>query len=299
MNDQQKRTALEMNGVMSWREIARALGVPKSTVSDYLRQATSLQRGKGLRCIVIPDTQMRPDISTEYLRCIGEYIALKKPDVVVHLGDHADMPSLSVYDKGKAKAEGKRVTEDLNAAKAGMEALMGPIRRAASSTGWRPRLVLTLGNHEERIMRHVNANPELVGFLSYDSLEYEQWGWEVYDFLKPVEIEGVTFIHYYPNPMSGKPYGGSAANILQKVGTSVVQGHKQCLDVATRTLHNGMAQWSIIAGACYSHDEDYKGYTGNQHWRGLVVLNGLKDGSFDPLFVRLDYLLDRFGGRKV
>lgn len=296
MTEEQKRRALELNGKVSWRKIAEGLGLPKSTVSDYLRTAARLQRGNGLRCIVIPDTQMKPGISTEYLRCIGEYIALKKPDVVVHIGDHADMPSLSVYDKGKAKAEGKRVTEDLAAAKEGMAALMEPINRERK-TGWNPRMVLTLGNHEERIMRHVNANPELVGFLSYKSLGYEEWGWEVHDFLKPVEIEGVTFIHYYPNPMSGKPYGGSASNILLKVGTSVVQGHKQCLDVATRTLHNGLAQWSIVAGACYAHDEDYKGYTGNQHWRGLVVLNGLKDGSFDPLFVRLEYLLNRFGDK--
>ena len=146
-----------------------------------------------------------------------------------------------------------------------------------------------------RIKRHVESNPELHGFLSYDNLRYKEFGWEVYDFLEPVEIGGVTFIHYWPNAFTGKPLGGSAANILKTVGASVVQGHRQTLDVATRTLHNGTQQWSIIAGASYDFDEEYKGFTGNKHWRGIVVLHNVNNGGFDPLFVGIDYLREKYG----
>lgn len=146
-----------------------------------------------------------------------------------------------------------------------------------------------------RINRHVEANPELSGFLSIDNLRYQEFGWEVYDYLEPVEIGGVTFIHYWPNAFTGKPLGGSAASILKTVGTSIVQGHKQMLDVATRTLHNGTQQWSIIAGASYDFDEEYKGFTGNKHWRGIVVLHNVKNGGFDPLFVGIDYLREKYG----
>jgi hypothetical protein len=146
-----------------------------------------------------------------------------------------------------------------------------------------------------RIMRHVEANPELEGFLGYDNLQYKKMGWEVYDFLEPAIVEGICFIHYFPNPMTGKPYGGSAANMLQKIGTSFVQGHKQTLDVATRTLHTGEHQWGIIAGAAYMHSEGYKGYTGNKHFRGIITLHNVKNGSFDPMFVGLDYLQKRYG----
>lgn len=145
-----------------------------------------------------------------------------------------------------------------------------------------------------RIMRHVDANPELDGFLSYDNLKYKEMGWEVYDYLEPVEIDGVTYIHYFPNPFTGKPYGGSALNILQKVGGSFTQGHKQTLDVATRTLHTGEQQWAIICGASYPHNESYKGYTGNKHWRGIIVKHTVKNGSYDPLFISMEYLRDRY-----
>ena len=78
--------------------------------------------------IVIPDCQVRPDVELSHLTWIGNYIAAKHPDVVVNLGDFADMPSLSSYDVGKASAEGKRYAKDVEAAKFGMDLLMEPIR---------------------------------------------------------------------------------------------------------------------------------------------------------------------------
>lgn len=250
----------------------------------------------------IPDTQCKPNISMEYLRVIGEYIVNRKPDVIIHAGDHADMESLSSYDKGKKRAEGKRVNLDIEASIEGMNTLLNPVyelqQREIKELGevrYKPIMILTLGNHEQRIMRHVEANPELSGFLSYDNLLYKEMGWEVHDFLKPVIIDGVTYCHFMANPMSGKPYGGAAMNVLKNVGESFTQGHKQTLDVATRFLpSSGKQQWAIIAGACYEHNEDYKGHQGNHHWRGLVVKHNVKDGSYNPMFVDLDYLLKRF-----
>lgn len=252
---------------------------------------------------VIPDTQVKPNISLDYLKWVGEYIVNRKPDVIVHLGDHADMESLSSYDKGRRSAEGKRVQLDIDAAKEGMVALLTPLynlqQEELSTYGevrYKPRMVLTLGNHEQRIERHVDANPELHGFLSYDSLGYKDFGWEVYDFLKPVIVNGVSYVHYMANPMSGKPYGGMAMNVLKNVGESFTQGHKQTLDVATRFLPaSGKQQWAIIAGACYVHEEAYKGHQGNYHWRGVIVKHNVAGGSYNPMFVDLNYLMERYG----
>lgn len=55
----------------------------------------------GKKILVIPDTQCKPGINMSHLTHIGKYIVDKKPDVVIHLGDHWDMHSLSSYDKGK------------------------------------------------------------------------------------------------------------------------------------------------------------------------------------------------------
>lgn len=251
-----------------------------------------------MKHLFIPDVQAKSDVDLEHLSWLGKYIVDKKPEVIVCIGDFADMPSLSSYDKGKKSFEGRRYKKDIKAAKDAMDLLLEPMRAFNKHAfdmhraRYKPRLVMTLGNHEERIARVAELQPELEGVISYDDLPYEDW--EVHDYLKPVVIDGVTYVHYLANPMTGKPYTGTALSQLTKVGTSFVVGHKQTLDVATRFTLNGHQQWGIIAGAFYSHHESYKGYQGNDHWRGAIMLHRVINGSFDPCFISLDYLRDKY-----
>ena len=54
-----------------------------------------------MKHMVIPDTQCKPGVPMEHLTWAGQYAVEQKPDVIIHIGDHWDMPSLSSYDKGK------------------------------------------------------------------------------------------------------------------------------------------------------------------------------------------------------
>ena len=147
-----------------------------------------------------------------------------------------------------------------------------------------------------RLDRSAEDNPELVGFIGTKELNIEQYGWEVHEFLKPVSIEGINFVHYLANPMTGRPYSGSAAGMLKTVGASFVMGHKQVLDVAIRTTLEGKNQIGIINGSCYEHHEDYKGWQGgNAHFRGITMLYEAKDGFALPSFISLDFLRERYG----
>lgn len=241
--------------------------------------------------LVIADTQAKSEESLEYLLWVGKYIADKKPDIIVHIGDHFDLPSLSSYDKGTSKIEGKRLYKDIEAGVTGFKFLNLELEKHKD---YKPRKVFCLGNHEERLDRYVNEHPELQGTLGTDKLPFAEYGWEVHPFLKPVEIEGIFFVHYLANPMSGKPYGGSAMNILKTVGRSFVVGHKQCLDVAIRPTIDGKQQLGIVNGACYDHFESYKGFVGNNHFRGLTVLHECSDGFAVPMFVSLDYMKEKY-----
>lgn len=243
--------------------------------------------------LVIADTQAKSEESLEYLLWIGKYIADKKPDIIVHIGDHFDLPSLSSYDKGTSKIEGKRLYKDIEAGVEGFKFLNLELEKHKD---YHPRKVFCLGNHEERLDRYVNEHPELQGTLGTDKLPFAKYGWEVHPFLKPVEIEGIFFVHYLANPMSGKPYGGSAMNILKTVGRSFVVGHKQCLDIAIRPTIDGKQQLGIVNGACYDHFESYKGFVGNNHFRGLTVLHECSDGFAVPMFVSLDYMKEKYYG---
>jgi hypothetical protein len=260
--------------------------------------------------VLIPDTQIKPGVPTDHLRWIGQYIVdhfAGRPNVkLVHIGDHADMPSLSSYDVGKKAMEGRRYLADIAAANAGWDVLNAPLiaynetRRQYHEAQWWPERHIALGNHEDRITRAVNSDAKLEGLLSLDALNYKEHGWQVHDFLDPFFLDGVGYAHFWANPMTGKPYGGLVSTRLKTIGHSFTMGHQQTLDYALRFTHDKqgevISQHGLVAGACYLHDEDYKGFQGNAHWRGIVVCHGVADGSYDPMFVRLDYLCRRYEG---
>src|SRR5690606_9375448 len=173
----------------------------------------------------------------------------------------------------------------------GLEALVNEFNKVP---GYNPRMLFCLGNHEDRIDRFAEDNPEFEGFLGTRMLDLEQYGWEVSPFLKPVEIDGIYYVHYLCNPFNGRPYGGTAMNQLKTVGRSFVVGHKQCLDVAIRPTIDGKHQIGIINGAAYPFDESYKGHQGNNHFRGITMLHEVKDGFALPMFVSIDYLKEKY-----
>jgi hypothetical protein len=243
--------------------------------------------------MVIFDTQVKPGVPVDNLRWIGKYAADKQPDVIVHIGDHWDMPSLSSYDKGKKAFEGRRYRADVEAGNLAFQMLDDEIRRAK---GYSPRKVFVRGNHEYRIARAVESQAELDGAIGYHDLDTRDW--EVHDFLKVVVIDGVSYAHYFANPMNGRPYGGQAATRLKTIGTTFVMGHQQILDMATRIV-NGRSQHALICGASYLHDEDYLGYQGNSYWRGIAILHEVDRGSYDIMLVSMNYLCRRYEGMSL
>ena len=323
-----------INDGHSQRSAAKILGIPRTTIQGYLKRIVGdedsesievkhMTRGELLgtskvekqhkpkilhydietslaksyhtkdkpTICVIADLQCKPTESLEYLLWIGKYIADTKPDIIVNIGDTFDMPSLSSYDKGKASAEGRRFVDDLNAGNKGLELLNLAIHK---DPAYKPRKVFCKGNHEHRIDRYVEDNPELQGTIGTEFLPLESYGWEVHDFLHPVEIEDIYFVHYLANPMTGKPYSGTASSILKTVGKSFVVGHKQVLDITIRPTIDGKQQIGIVNGACYPFNEKYKGVFGNVHYRGITVLTEVKDGFGLPSFVSLEHMKEKY-----
>ncbi len=260
--------------------------------------------------IVIPDTQVKPGVPLEHLSWIGDFIvdkyAGRENIKIIHLGDNWDLPSLSSYDKrGSKTMEGKRYKDDVEAGNKGFALINQPIinynlRQAASKhRQWNPRKVFLKGNHCHRAHRYIEDNPHLDGVLNLELLwNVTELGWEVYDFLEPVCIDGVWYAHYFANPMTGRPWGGAAKTRLNNIGHSFTMGHQQLYDTAVRYTRNAAGeverQQALIAGACYLHDEDYKSYQGNVHWRGIIVKNEVYNGRYDIMQISLDYLKRRY-----
>jgi len=249
---------------------------------------------------VLPDVQAKPGNDFTFLNRIGQYIVDKQPEVIVCLGDFADMPSLSSYDVGKRQFEGRRYVDDIKAAHDAMFQLMLPLhiynrqQTKNKKKTYNPRMVMTLGNHENRIQRAIDNDPKIEGVISDQDLEYEKLGWEVYPFLDVVVIDGIAYSHYFTSGVMGRPASSASAQ-LNKKHMSCIAGHMQGLQIATAHRADGKRLTSIIAGSCYEHDEDYMGPQSNKHWRGCLMLHEVNDGQFDIMPVSLTYLEKKYG----
>lgn len=258
------------------------------------------RRGSSITHMVVPDTQVKPGVPLEHLEWAGRWAAEKKPDVIVFIGDHADMPSLSSYDKGKRSYEGRRYTDDIEAAKEGLRLFLAPIRaeqarlRQVRRKEWHPRLVITLGNHEHRIDRASELQPELHGLISIDDLQYKEFGFEVYPFLEPVVIDGIVYCHYFTTGAMGRPVT-SARALAMKKHMSCVMGHVQQTEIdLSQKRGDGKFITGVFAGCFYQHDESYLGIQGNQVRRQCWMFYDVKDGEFDIHALPLEYLRKRY-----
>jgi hypothetical protein len=152
-------------------------------------------------------------------------------------------------------------------------------------------MVLTLGNHEDRINRAINEDRKLDGLISIEDLPYQDW--EVIPFLEVITIDGIAYSHYFTSGAMGRPIG-SAAQLLTKKHMSCFAGHQQGRQIAYGKRADGKEMTSVICGSFYEHYENYLGKQGNEHYRGFYVLHDVNDGSFDEMAVSIKYLKERY-----
>lgn len=250
--------------------------------------------------LVIPDTQVKPDVNTDHLEWAGMYAAEKRPDVIIHIGDHWDMESLSSYDKGKKSYEGRRYKHDIAAGNAAMSRFMAPIYeeqrldKRCKRKVWRPRLIFTLGNHEHRIIRATEDDPMLDGLIGYHDFNLHHHGWEVHDFLEPVIVDGIAYCHYFTSGVMGRPVSNPRL-MLQKKFMSCTMGHVQDRDIGYARKADGTRITGLFAGIFYSHDEAYLNAQTNGSWSGIWMKHEVNNGAYDEMPVSFDYLKRKYG----
>lgn len=248
--------------------------------------------------MVIPDTQVAPGRTIEHLKWAGEYAASKKPDRIIHIGDHWDMCSLSSYDIGKKSFEGRSYKADILAGRKGMDAFLAPIRREMGKSKWRPDLHFMLGNHEYRVEIAVDKDRKLEGLIGLGDFGLEESGWTVHPFLEVARLDGIAYAHYFTSGVLGRPVS-SARMLVTKKHMSCVMGHVQKAEIDFQYDANGKRLTGIFAGCYYQHDEHYLDpQTNKSTWRGIWMLYNVVDGEFTLNNVPLTFLRNKYGKAK-
>ena len=254
-----------------------------------------------MKHLVIPDTQIKPGVPLDHIKWAAQFIVEKKPDVIVQIGDWADMQSLSSYDVGKKDFEGRTYNADIEVANDALSMFMAPINEEKArlkrnkEKSWNPRLIYTVGNHEQRIPKAINNDRKLDGLISLDDLKFREFGWEVHDFLEPVIVDGIAYCHYFTTGVMGRPVT-SARAMSTKKHMSCTMGHVQTTEIDMSSVRaDGTPIIGLFAGCFCLHDEDYLGPQGNPVHRQLWVKHEVNNGFYYPMPVSINYLERKYG----
>lgn len=264
-----------------------------------------MKRLKKKRGLIIGDAHASPLIDNRRFDWLGNAILEEKPDFIVQMGDFEDFASLCSYDRGTKSFEGRRLREDYEVANDAGTRAFKPIdtynqrRSNLKKKQYRPKLVHLGGNHAEgRIKKMLNANPEYEGIFGVTDgtvhLEYMKLAGGIYvPFLKVVTIEGIQFSHYfYKTLQSYSP--PSIAAMLNITRGSAIMGHNHIRGFEEIVQPNGKRTCGAFCGAYLDHEitggaNSPFNYTGPQQkwWRGLLWLDEVAEGEFDPQFMSM------------
>lgn len=249
--------------------------------------------------LIIPDSHAHPDFPNDRADWLGSLIADVKPDVLIHIGDSADMPSLSSYDKGKRSFQGRNYKSDINAHLDFQERQFAPIKRLKKKL---PFSVFFVGNHEHRITRAIDLSPELDGAISLRDLQLNEYYDEVVDYSGGTPgvklIDGITYAHYFVGGIAGRPLGGIHAGyaIATKKFSSATCGHSHLVDWSRHVNLRGEQVNGLCVGCYQDYTNEWAGEVGNLWWRGVVIKRNVDgSGGYDPTFISLDALRREYG----
>lgn len=250
--------------------------------------------------LVVPDPHAHKDFNNDRADWLGQLIKDRKPDVVVNMGDVYDMPSLSSFDKGKASFHGASYEKDIEAGVEFLDRMWHPLRKAKKK---KPKSVFLIGNHEQRLQKVLEQQPELTGSkygIGWGDYQLEDYHHIVvpYNGQTPdiYQADGISFAHFMVSGLMGRPIGGEhhAASLLSKNYSSCVVAHSHTVDWAVRSGSNGKKIMGLVAGVYQDYNSGWAG-TVNKLWTsGVFFLNGVYDGVYDPEFISMKRLKEAY-----
>lgn len=250
----------------------------------------------GKSYLIVPDSHSHPDHHNDRADWLGKFILDRKPDVVVNIGDGFDMPSLSSYDKGKASFHGNNYEKDINSGLDFLDRMWHPIKKAKRK---QPYKVFCVGNHEQRLQRVLEQDPQLAGDrygVSWSNYQLDNYHHEVipYEGGTPGiwQSDGISFAHFLVSGLMGRPIGGEhhAASLLAKNYSSCVVGHSHTVDWAVRSGSNGKRIMGLVSGVYQDYTSGWAGVVNNLWVPCVWMLNNVDDGVFEPEMISVESL---------
>lgn len=242
--------------------------------------------------LIIGDSHAHPDYSNERFTMLGKLIHDLKPEVVVNIGDLADMPSLCFHSK-PIELEGARYKRDCDSAIDAQDRLFHEVRKHKKKL---PRFIWTLGNHDIRPQRYAEANPVFEGHLKNEDIGYNDYPWEMVPFLETTSVDGIDYSHYFTSGVMGRPVGGThpAWTIIKKRNNSSTCGHSHVVDYKVDRTP-GRSLMGLVVGNFVDYRAGYAGPANDMWSNGIAVCHNVEGGLYDFQWISMDRIKKVYG----
>ena len=167
------------------------------------------------KVVILPDIHTKLAISKEY-KVVKKYIAANNPDEIVILGDFMEVEAFSAWDsKKRMLMEGRRYAKEVAFANKELDFLQKHCKK----------ITFIEGNHENRVERYIEENPELDGIINIPIvLKLKERGIEWFTEGEFYKISKMYFTHGISTTQA------HAKATMMKIGANICYGHTHRYD---------------------------------------------------------------------
>lgn len=278
-----------------WRPSRYQQPVPRQVV-EVAPPLPPADPGDGVRVLAIGDLHQDPrhPERLDVLTWIGRYASEQQFPRIVQVGDWSTFDSVNMHDNNNTAAARLKpgIKDDLDNLK---QSLLN-FRRGIN---YKPRQTFLNGNHEYRLERFENLNPEALGTFTLAREEsFAQFGWASRRYGELFYVDGVAFTHH-PTNGAGRAFGGkSGPNRAANESTvPIVSGHTHRRQVHDSPKIGPMDCISMVEIGCglpWGTVEDYAKHSLTGWWYGVCDMTIRQGAITDVNFVSMLTLRDRY-----
>jgi hypothetical protein len=230
------------------------------------------------------------------LTWLGRMASEHRPERIIQIGDWSTFDSVNMHDDNATHAAKVKPTirMDLENLTQSHQAF-----RRGMADDYKPKLDITLGNHENRLERFENVNPEAHGTYTLARDEtFAQFGWRTRPYGEMLYVEGVAFTHHPVNG-AGRAFGGKTGpqRAANESTVPVVSGHTHRRQVHESPKIGPIDVISMVEIGCalpWGVVEGYAKISLTGWWWGAVLMT-VQGGTISDLnFVSMKSIRDRY-----
>ncbi len=276
--------------------------VPLSVVQPAITPVPAQLGGSPQRILVIGDLHQDPrqEHRVHCLTWIARYASEHRFDRIIQIGDWSSFDSVNQHDKNDTFAARSKpgIRADLDNLLQSHQAF-----RLGMDKDYRPKMDFLLGNHEHRLERFENANPEAQDTFTLERDQtFVQHGWRTRPYGELFYVEGVAYTHH-PTNGAGRAYGGKTGpqRAANESTVPVVSGHTHRRQVHDSPKIGPLDVVSMVEVGCampWGEVEPYAKHSLTGWWWGICPMTVQGGAITDLNFVSMLNLRDRYADER-